>query len=91
MDKYIAEREAKRLKGFDIKKHSRYTEVDGPITFAGVRNVDGQALALLMRDESVMVLPVDQATTRRLSRVAVGDSVSVTPKGSIKTSKGRRR
>jgi hypothetical protein len=26
MDKYIAEREAKRLKGFDIPKHSRYTD-----------------------------------------------------------------
>ena len=91
MDKYIAEREAKRLKGFDIPNHSRYTEGDGALTFAGVRNVEGQTLALLKRDESVMVLPIDQATARRLSRIAVGDSVSVTPKGSIKTSKGRSR
>jgi hypothetical protein len=91
MDKYIAEREAKRLKGFDIPKHSRYTEGDGALTFAGVRNIEGQTLALLKRDESVMVLPIDQATARRLSRIAVGDSVSVTPRGSIKTSKGRSR
>ncbi len=91
MDKYIAEREAKRLKGFDITKHSRYTEGIGALTFEGVRNVNGHALALLKRDESVMVLPIDQAAARRLSRVAVGDSVSVTPKGSIKTSKGRSR
>lgn len=91
MDKYIAEREAKRLKGFDIPKHSRYTDGIGALTFAGIRNVEGHALALLKRDESVMVLPIDQATARRLSRIAVGDSVSVTPRGSIKTSKGRSR
>ena len=91
MDKYIAEREAKRLKGFDIPKHSRYTDGIGALTFEGVRNVEGRALALLKRDESVMVLPIDQATARRLSRIAIGDSVSVTPRGSIKTSKGRSR
>lgn len=90
-DKYIAEREAKRAKGFDIPKHSRYTDGAGGLSFAGVRNVDGQTLALLKRDETVMVLPIDQATARRLSRIAVGDPVSVTPRGSIKTSKGRSR
>jgi hypothetical protein len=90
-DKYIAERESKRLKGFDIPKHSRYTDGDGPLAFAGIRNVEGQSLALVKRGEEVMVMPVDQATVRRLSRIAVGDSVSVTPRGSIKTSKGRSR
>jgi len=91
MDNYIAEREAKRLKGFDIPKHSRYTDGIGALTFAGIRNVEGHTLALLKRDESVMVLPIDQSTARRLSRIAIGDSVSVTPRGSIKTSKGRSR
>jgi len=91
MDKYIAEREAKRLKGFDIPKHSRYTDGIGALTFEGIRNVEGHALALLKRDDSVMVLPIDQSTARRLSRIAIGDSVSVTPRGSIKTSKGRSR
>lgn len=90
-EKYISERESKRAKGFDIPKHSRYTDGAGGLSFAGVRNVDGQTLALLKRDETVMVLPIDQATARRLSRLAVGDPVSVTPRGSIKTSKGRSR
>ncbi|EDC6278222.1 relaxase/mobilization nuclease domain-containing protein [Salmonella enterica subsp. enterica serovar Enteritidis] len=90
-EKYISERESKRAKGFDIPKHSRYTDGAGGLSFAGVRNVDGQTLALLKRDETVMVLPIDQATARRLSRIAVGDPVSVTPRGSIKTSKGRSR
>jgi len=38
-----------------------------------------------------MVMPIDQATARRLSRIAVGEAVTITPKGSIKTSKGRSR
>lgn len=90
-DKYIAEREAMRLKIFDIQKHTRYNQSnDGATAFAGIRQVEGQALALLKRGEEVMVLPVDDATARRLKRVAVGELVTVTPKGFIKT-KGRSR
>ncbi|OQW86274.1 MAG: conjugal transfer protein TraI [Rhodoferax ferrireducens] len=92
-DKYIAEREATRLKVFDIPKHSRYNQGnDGAaaFTFAGVRQVEGQALALLKRGDEIKVLPVDEATARRLKRVAVGEAVAVTAKGSIKT-KGRSR
>jgi hypothetical protein len=91
MDHYIAEREAKRLNGFDIPQHSRYTHGLGTLTFAGIRTVEGQTLALLKREESVLVLPVDQATARRWSRIVIGESVRVTPWGSIKTSRGRRR
>jgi hypothetical protein len=90
-DKYIAEREAKRLKGFDIPNHCRYTDGDGALAFQGTRTVEGQALALLKRGDEVMVMPIDQATARRLTRIAVGDAVSITPKGSIKTTKGRSR
>jgi hypothetical protein len=89
MNKYIAEREEKRKKVFDISKHTCYTSDVGAVTFAGLRNVEGQALALLKRNDSVMVLPIDQATARRLSRIALGDPVSVTPRQSIKTLKGR--
>jgi hypothetical protein len=90
-DKYIAEREAMRLKIFDIPKHTRYNQVnDGASAFAGIRQVEGQTLALLKHGEEVMVLPVDDATARRLKRVAVGDVVTMTPKGSIKT-EGRSR
>ena len=90
-DKYIAEREEKRSKGFDIEKHARYTDGAGSLVFQGVRNVDGHALALLQRGEEIMVMPIDQATARRLKHVALGETVMTTPKGSIKTSKGRSR
>lgn len=90
-DKYIAEREEKRAKGFDIPKHSRYNDGnDGPAAFAGIRQIEGQTLALLQRGEEVMVLSIDAATARRLKRVAVGDAVTITRQGSIKT-KGRSR
>lgn len=90
-DKYIAEREEKRLKLFDIPKHSRYNHCnDGVAAFAGIRQIEGQTLALLRHDAEVMVLPIDEATARRLKRIAVGDAVTVTLNGSIKT-KGRSR
>ena len=92
-DKYIAEREAKRLLGFDISKHCRYNAEGGTLTFAGVRRIEDQALALLKRsdEDTVFVMPIDTATANRLKKISIGDAVSVTPKGSIKTSKGRSR
>ena len=90
-DKYIAEREQKRTKVFDIPKHIRYNFInDETVLFGGLRQIDGQALALLKQGEEVMVLPVDDATARRLKRVTVGEPISVTAKGAIKT-KGRSR
>lgn len=90
-DKYIAEREEKRLKLFDIPKYSRYNHCnDGIVSFAGIRQVEGQALVLLRHGDEVMIMPIDEATARRLKRIAVGDEVTVTLKGSIKT-KGRSR
>jgi len=84
VDKYIAEREEKRLEIFDIPKHRRYNESDsGVATYAGSRQIDGHSLALLKRGEEVMVLPMDEATARRMQRLALGDPVTVT-QGSIR-------
>jgi len=90
-DRYIAEREEKRLKSFDIPKHTRYTGQNCSISYAGIRNIEGQTLALLKHGDEIMVLPVDQATAQRMKRVTIGDPVTVTALGSIKTSKGRGR
>ncbi|KEZ98939.1 relaxase/mobilization nuclease domain-containing protein [Xanthomonas citri pv. citri] len=90
-DRYIAERESKRVKGFDIQKHRRYNENDaGAVKFAGLRQVEGESLALLRRDDEVVVLAVDATTARRIKRLSVGDDVSLTSKGTLKT-KGRSR
>jgi hypothetical protein len=92
-DKYIAEREATRLKIPDIPKHTRASFVNGEAaTFAGIRHVDGFALALLKRGDDIMVMPIDDAAAaaRRLGRVRVGEEVTVQPTGLIKR-KGRSR
>jgi hypothetical protein len=90
-DKYIAERESKRCNRVNISNHVRYTDQSsGAITYAGTRQIEDQSLALLKRDDEVMVLPVDETTARRLKRLAVGELVTVTPKGTI-TTKGRGR
>jgi hypothetical protein len=90
-EKYIAERENKRLTLYDIPKHTPYNYInDGISVFAGTRHVDKQFLALLKNGDEVMVLPIDEATAQRLKRIAVGDTITVTINGSIKT-KGRSR
>jgi hypothetical protein len=89
--KYVHDREQKRARIFDISKHSLYTSNDGSaMTYGGMRNVDGQALALLRQGDEIKVLPVDQAVARRLKHIALGTPMVVTPDGVVKT-KGRSR
>ena len=91
-DKYIAEREAKRKLGFDIQKHSRYYPFEGSVVFAGIRNVDNQALALLKNDDEIMVIAVDEAKAKQLKKLSIGSSINLSRDGEIKltTSKLRR-
>jgi len=90
-EKYIAEREQKHADGFDIPKHVRYTaDKDRTVLYAGLRQVDGQALALLKVGEEVQVLPVDEATASRLKRISLGTQLGVNSKGAIRK-KGRSR
>jgi len=90
-DKYIAERELMRRKIPDIPKHRRYHPTDeGSVQFAGMRQVNGEMLVLLNREEQIIVLPIDAATVRRVKRLSVGDVLSITSKGLI-ARKGRSR
>ncbi len=91
-DKYVSEREEKRLKGFDIPKHRRYNSTDkGQYEYAGQRKSGNETLALLKRDDEIVVMPVSDYTARRLSNLKVGESVTLTPSGSVRTTKGRSR
>ena len=90
-DLYINEREHKRLTMPDIKKHRRYSEADsGLVTFMGVRHVAGESLVLLKRNEVILVMPIDEKTVNSLNRLAIGDSVTCTGRGIVKT-KGKSR
>jgi hypothetical protein len=90
-DQYIEEREQKRLKILDIMEHRRYNEIDAGIaSFAGVRRIAGESLALLKRNEVILVMPIDQKTANRLCRLAIGDPVTCTEIGIVKT-KSRSR
>jgi hypothetical protein len=90
--KYVTEREDKRVKGFDIKKHKRYNRYgEGPLAFAGTRQVDGQRLALLARGDEIEVLPVDEATARTLGRLKLGEPVLVAADGAITTAAPKKR
>ena len=105
-DAYIAEREEKRLKGIDIPQHRHYRQGDeGQSAYAGTRQVGGQYLALLKKGdgdkpdkqiEEIIVMPIDEATASRISRLKRGDLLTLKPDGSISaaktiTRKGRSR
>jgi hypothetical protein len=90
-DQYIHEREQKRKNIFDILIHRRYNDSDAGVSaFAGVRRIDGQSLALLQRDNEILVMPVDEKTAHRLSRLSLGSLVTCAGMGLIKL-KGRSR
>ena len=90
-DLYIQEREQKRLKILDILKHRRYTNADvGVLAFMGVRHSAGESLALLKRDEVILVMPIDEKTAKRLSRLAIGDPVTCKGMVIVKT-RGKNR
>lgn len=91
-EKYINEREQKRLKLFDIPKYRGYNSSDkGLFEYAGQRKSGVETLALLKRDDEIVVMPVSDYTARRLSNLKVGESVTLTPSGSVRTTKGRSR
>lgn len=91
VDRYIAERESMRLKVSDVLKHRRYNNDDaGTVSFEGIRQIEGQTLALLKRNNEIIVAPIDESTARRLKRVALSEVVTIKSNGAIKT-KGRSR
>lgn len=83
-DKYIAERNEKRRKGFDILKHTRYNENNvksETLVYAGVRRIEGKHYALLRKLDEILVRPVDEATARRIQRLKIGDPITTGPNG----------
>lgn len=90
-DKYIAERELKRQKISNIPKHRRQNINDqGVVHFAGTRQVNGELLVLLKRDEHIIVVPVSKYDAHKFKQVPMGSSLTLTPRG-IVLSKGRSR
>ena len=89
--KYIEERNQKRSNIADIAEHRRFSSQDaGDLLFRGLRQVDGETLALLQKGEQILVLPVDHSTATRLQRLRLGDAVSVTAERTIQV-QGRSR
>jgi hypothetical protein len=89
---YISEREQKRLKGFDIPKHRGYNSSDkGLFEYTGQRKSGQETLALLKRGNEIVVMQVSDYTAKRLNSVKIGESVTLTPSGSVRTTKGRSR
>jgi hypothetical protein len=90
--KYIEERNRKREKITDIAEHRPYTSMDaGEAMFRGLRELDGESLALFEKKKQILVLPIDQSTGARLKRLHLGEPVSVTTEGKIQVKGGRSK
>jgi hypothetical protein len=88
-EKYIAERELKRQLGMNILEHRLDNLSDfGLLEFAGLRQIDGEHLVLLQRQEKIVVIPIDANTALYLKKSALGDIVKLSEKG-IVMRKGR--
>jgi hypothetical protein len=90
VEKYIAEREAKRQSGMDIPKHRPFEAGEIPLSYAGTREVEGQKMALLRRGDEIMVLPIDATSAARAARLAIGDRIEIGTDGTVK-GRGRSR
>jgi hypothetical protein len=86
---YIAERNAKRASGLAIPFHAPFVETTQNLRFAGVRNIDGQALILMRADDLIMVMAGDAVSGSRVGRMKVGDPVRL--KDGIVQGRARRR
>ncbi len=90
VEKYIKERLEKRQRGIDIPKHIQYSGEIGQFIFAGVRNIDGFEMALLKKEENIVVKPVSTRQAQQLKRSKVGSKVQIDDQGKL-MKKGRSR
>lgn len=91
VDKYIAERDAKRALGIaDVRPHAAFDGRAGEFTFVGRRTVDGHKLLLVRSSTKIVVLPAPPQSETLLLRS--GDRVALDAEGALITrSQGRRR
>jgi hypothetical protein len=90
-DRDGSDRARERDKAFDVPKQAPCKPLHpGAATFAGMRQVGGQMLALLKQDQREVILEVDNASARTLMRLPLGARVAVNARGVIKA-KGHRK
>jgi hypothetical protein len=89
-EQYIFEREQERRAGMAIPRHLPFSNVKGPLVFAGTRMVAGQGLALLRHGDDILVMPADDTALRRLKLRAIGDVIKISAQGLVKP-RGRGR
>ena len=73
----------------EVPLHVPFKAEAQDLRFAGVRNVDGQALVLLRANDVVMVMAADAVSVSRVDRMNVGDQIRI--KDGIVQGRGRRR
>lgn len=91
VQRFIDKRNGARESHSDILPHRRYEVHDaGALIYRGQRNLpDGPRVALLEKDGSMLVRPIDKDTASQLKRYRVGKVVEVTSEGIQLKDRGR--
>ena len=88
----LAEQERKRVQVLRTPTVRRFEARDqGMVQFGSVEQIEGKHLALVHRQDETLVLSIDEATYRKLSSVKRGHSIQISPTGSIRLGRGRKR
>jgi hypothetical protein len=90
---YAAERNAKRDAGLGILRHGLFREESQEVSFAGVRQLRGEFLALGKIGDEIAVISVSEAVHDRLKRLSQGTPITVIADGATHQvrPKARRR
>lgn len=91
-DRYITEREDKRQMIKDILPHRRYNKItdNGTAKFAGIRHINNEFLALLQKNEEILVLPIKDTIVHELKKLSIGARLKLSTHGiSLTTSRKR--
>ncbi|MDD7805964.1 MAG: relaxase/mobilization nuclease domain-containing protein [Endozoicomonas sp. (ex Botrylloides leachii)] len=88
---YVKEREEKRQSGIAILPHKAFVPNDkGKGLFQGVRRVFGQTMALVKKDNAILVVPLTQYGEKRIKSLKKGEPVSLDRSGKVLSrSRGR--
>lgn len=85
-DAYIAERELKRKTIATILPHRHYLPSDAnqSVQFAGLRHKEGEHLLLLKHHQHIIVMPINNAISKSLKQVSIGESLTLLSNGVVR-------
>ena len=88
IDQYIKQRNRSAQTINDILPHRRFESSDaGRLVFSGLRKFEDGYAALFLKDDTMIVLPIDAQQHRAMQRMKIGSTLKLSSSGIIITKK----